>query len=116
VTNAFKYSPEPEPIEVQVRCDERSVLLRVVDHGPGIPAHERDRVFERFARLEGGAARPGLGLGLYIVRIISENHGGCVRVEETPGGGATFVVELPLAGHVIEGEMVIDQDAAAAGS
>lgn len=107
VTNAFKYSPEPTPIEVQVTCDDNHVFLRVVDQGPGVPAHERDRVFERFARLDGGSARPGLGLGLYIVRIISENHGGCVRVEETPGGGATFVVELPLAGWVVDGEMVL---------
>jgi two-component system OmpR family sensor kinase len=107
VTNAFKYSPEPAPIEVQVTCDDSHVFLRVVDHGPGVPAEERDRVFERFARLDGGSARPGLGLGLYIVRIISENHGGCVRVEETPGGGATFVVELPLAGWVVDGETVL---------
>jgi signal transduction histidine kinase len=107
VTNAYKYSPEPDPILVRVTCDDEHARLEVVDHGPGIPAVERDHVFERFARLENGAGRPGVGLGLYIVNIISHNHGGTARVEETPGGGATFVMELPLAGHVVDGEMVL---------
>jgi two-component system OmpR family sensor kinase len=107
VTNAYKYSPEPDPIVVRVRCDTEHAYLEVIDHGPGIPAEDRDHVFERFARLENGAGRPGVGLGLYIVNIISHNHGGTVRVEETPGGGATFVIELPLAGEVVDGEMVL---------
>jgi len=107
VTNAYKYSPEPEPILVRIRCDEHSALLEVVDHGPGIPAEERDMVFERFAQLHGGEGRSGIGLGLYIVSIIAHNHGGSARVEETPGGGATFVVELPLTGTMIDGEFVL---------
>jgi two-component system sensor histidine kinase MprB len=89
---------------VRVRCDETNALLEVVDHGPGIPAEDREHVFERFARLANTASRPGLGLGLYIVSIIAHNHGGEALVEETPGGGATFVIRLPLAGHVVEGE------------
>jgi len=107
VTNAYKYSPEPEPILVRIRCDEHNALLEVVDHGPGIPAEERDMVFERFAQLHGGEGRSGIGLGLYIVSIIAHNHGGSARVEETPGGGATFVVELPLTGTMIDGEFVL---------
>jgi signal transduction histidine kinase len=107
VTNAYKYSPEPEPILVRIRCDEKSAFLEVVDHGPGIPEDERDHVFERFAQLQGGETRAGIGLGLYIVSIIARNHGGSARVEETPGGGATFVVELPLTGMMVDGEFVV---------
>lgn len=109
VTNAYKYSHEPDPIVVRVRCDETDALLEVVDHGPGVPEDERERVFERFERLENGVGRPGVGLGLYIVNIIAANHGGSARVEETPGGGATFVMQLPLAGHVVDGELTLNE-------
>lgn len=97
VTNAYKYSPEDDPILVRLRCDDTDAFLEVVDQGPGIPEDDRDLVFERFARLATTKGRPGLGLGLYIVSIIAHNHGGAAYVEETPGGGATFVVRLPLA-------------------
>jgi signal transduction histidine kinase len=105
VTNAYKYSPDTDPVLVRVRCDETHAFLEVVDHGPGIPDEDRAHVFERFARLANTAGRPGLGLGLYIVSIIAHNHGGDALVEQTPGGGATFVVKLPLAGHVVDGEI-----------
>jgi two-component system OmpR family sensor kinase len=109
VTNAYKYAPDPEPILVRVRCDDQNAFVEVVDRGPGIPAEERERVFERFERLENGAGRPGVGLGLYIVNIITHNHGGSVHVEETPGGGATFVMQLPLAGELVDGEIVLNE-------
>ena len=108
VTNAFKYAPETEPIVVKVRCVGSRVRLEVIDHGPGVPESERTRVFERFARVQSTSERPGVGLGLYIVNIIARNHGGFARVEETPGGGATFVVDLPLAGHLVNGDIVLD--------
>lgn len=107
VTNAYKYSPDPEPIVVRIRCDEKTAYLEVVDHGPGIPVEDREHVFERFARLHAGPGRAGVGLGLYIVNIIVTNHGGSVHIEGTPGGGATFVVELPLVGTMIDGEFVL---------
>lgn len=110
VTNAYKYSPDPDPILVRLRCDDEHAYLEVIDHGPGIPAEEREHAFERFARLENGAGRPGVGLGLYIVNIIARNHGGVARVTETPGGGATFVVELPRAGDFVDGEVVLDHE------
>jgi signal transduction histidine kinase len=103
VTNAYKYSPESDPVLVRVRCDDTDAFLEVVDHGPGIPEDDRTHVFERFARLANTAGRPGLGLGLYIVSIIAHNHGGEAHVEETPGGGATFAVRLPLAGETHDG-------------
>jgi len=107
VTNAYKYSPDPDAIVVRIRCDEKNAFMEVVDHGPGIPSEERDHVFERFARLHVGEGRQGVGLGLYIVNIIARNHGGSVHVEETPGGGATFVVTLPLVGTMVDGEFVL---------
>jgi two-component system sensor histidine kinase KdpD len=72
------------------------VELRVVDHGPGIPAADRERVFELFQRLGDGRAE-GTGMGLAICRGIVSALGGTIRVEPTPGGGATFVVALPVA-------------------
>jgi signal transduction histidine kinase len=95
ITNAFKYAPDNEPITVRVTCVGDITRLMVEDHGPGVPAEDHDRIFDRYTRLDGASGRPGIGLGLYIVRVISENHGGSVHVEETEGGGATFVVELP---------------------
>jgi two-component system sensor histidine kinase KdpD len=74
------------------------VEVRVVDHGPGIPVPERERVFDQFYRLKGGGRRPkGTGMGLAICRGILDALAGEVRVETTPGGGATFVVTLPVA-------------------
>lgn len=103
VTNAYKYAPPSSPIEVIVAAEDDHATIRVVDHGPGIPADERSRVFERLERLENGTSRPGIGLGLYIVQTIARNHGGSACAEETPGGGATFIIDLPLAGKSLDG-------------
>jgi two-component system sensor histidine kinase KdpD len=86
------------PVQVVARRVGDSVELRVVDHGPGIPGPERERVFDQFYRLKGGGRRPeGTGMGLAICRGIVEAHGGTLRVESTPGGGATFVLTLPVS-------------------
>ncbi|RYX96566.1 MAG: HAMP domain-containing histidine kinase [Comamonadaceae bacterium] len=72
-------------------------VIRVNDRGPGVPAGQRERIFEPFYRLPGASEREGgVGLGLALVRSISERHGGTVRCEARPGGGASFIVELPL--------------------
>jgi two-component system OmpR family sensor kinase len=68
----------------------------VSDHGPGIAPEERARVFERFHR-SASASGPGAGLGLAIARAIVETHGGRISATDTPGGGATLVVELPIS-------------------
>ena len=75
------------------------VLLTVDDDGPGVPAAERERIFERFVRLDEARARDagGSGLGLAIVRAIAEAEGGSVGVEDSPLGGARFSVVLPAA-------------------
>ncbi len=77
--------------------DEPMVIVRVVDHGPGVPADERDRIFDRFRRGHDARRRAGSGLGLAIVRQAAHAHRGTVTVEDTPGGGATFVLRLPVA-------------------
>jgi two-component system, OmpR family, sensor histidine kinase KdpD len=84
------------PVQVVARQAGADVELRVIDHGPGIPGPERERVFDQFYRLKGGGKRPeGTGMGLAICRGIVQAHGGSLRVETTPGGGATFVLTLP---------------------
>jgi len=84
------------PVQVIARQAGEVVELRVIDHGPGIPGPERERVFDQFYRLKGGGKRPeGTGMGLAICRGIVQAHGGNLRVETTPGGGATFVLTLP---------------------
>ena len=72
-------------------------VIAVNDRGPGVPPNQRERIFEPFYRLPGASEREGgVGLGLALVKSISERHGGTVRCEARPGGGATFVVELPI--------------------
>ena len=79
---------------IGLEVDADQVRLTVADHGPGIPAAERDAVFGRFSRGANAAGLPGSGLGLAIVAATAHSHGGDVRVADTPGGGATFVVRL----------------------
>jgi len=86
------------PVQVVARQAGGTVELRVADHGPGIPGPERERIFDQFYRLKGGGRRPeGTGMGLAICRGIVEAHGGRLRVETTPGGGASFVLTLPVS-------------------
>ncbi|MFW2339808.1 MAG: sensor histidine kinase, partial [Acidimicrobiia bacterium] len=99
IGNAVAYAPKPSPIELIVRQEAEEVEVLVVDHGLGIPEAERERVFDRFARPDRARDRShgGAGLGLAIVREVVLSHGGEVRIHETPGGGATVEIVLPLA-------------------
>ena len=78
------------------RGPDGAARFAVRDDGPGVPAAEAARIFERFYRVQ-PAAQPGTGLGLAIVRAIAEVHGGKVTVTSAPGAGATFVFQLPRA-------------------
>jgi two-component system sensor histidine kinase MprB len=89
--NAAKHSPDGTVVEIGLRAG----ALTVRDHGPGIPAADRDHVFDRFYRGSGARGRPGSGLGLAIVRQVAETHGGTISVDEAPGGGARFELRLP---------------------
>jgi signal transduction histidine kinase len=84
---------------VELSTDDAEVVLIVDDDGPGIPVDERERVFDRFTRLDDGRARDagGLGLGLSMVKVITEQHGGTVSIEDAPLGGARVRVRLPAA-------------------
>lgn len=94
LTNADKYSPAGEPVEVGLSRDGERVVLTVDDRGPGIPEADRERVFQWSERLERDAELPGSGFGLPLVREIVEAHGGSVAVLDAPGGGTRVRVEL----------------------
>ena len=96
--NAAKYAPDGSPVEVRARRDGTRLVLAVLDRGPGVPAAERERIFEPFHRPPGTPPDVrGTGLGLSIARGLAEAQGGVVRYEPRPGGGSAFVLELPGA-------------------
>jgi two-component system sensor histidine kinase KdpD len=94
--NAARFSPQGAPIKVAACRWQSSVEVRIADRGPGIPAGEREQVFESFWRRDRGEGRGGSGLGLTIARAIVMAHRGRMRIEDTPGGGATVVFSLPV--------------------
>ncbi len=96
--NALVHTPPGTPVEVAVSSGPREVTLTVRDHGPGIPEDAREHLFERFYRREGGRERgkAGAGLGLAIVHGMVHAHHGRIAVSGAAGGGAEFVVTLPV--------------------
>ena len=90
---------DPGPLALRAAQVGGFVEIRVVDHGPGVPASDQLRIFDAFRRLREspGGRQSGAGLGLTIARGFVEAHGGDLRVETTNGGGATFVVSLPIS-------------------
>jgi len=101
VANAIKFTPAGRRVEVRVGWraaadgERREAELVVADDGPGVPVADRERIFESGARLARDASVPGQGIGLSVCRDVAAQHGGSIRVEDTAGGGATFVVALP---------------------
>ncbi|MBI2892275.1 MAG: PAS domain S-box protein [Deltaproteobacteria bacterium] len=95
--NARKYTPPASPVEVRLSRENGSATLEVTDHGPGIGEADQERLFARFFRSASESTRlqPGLGLGLYICKVIAEAHHGTIGVRSVPGSGATFFVTLP---------------------
>ena len=95
--NAVVHTPDGTPIDVNLSARDGHAIIDVVDHGPGIPAGQVERIFERFHRADPGRSRDqgGSGLGLSIASAIVTAHGGTINVRDTPGGGATFSIELP---------------------
>jgi signal transduction histidine kinase len=105
LTNALKYSPDDQPVEVHIEVRGACGRVAVRDWGPGLPRQAQARIWERFQRVEGilstgGAV--GLGLGLHICKTIVERHGGEVGVRSAPGKGSTFWFALPLVPTALE--------------
>jgi two-component system, OmpR family, sensor histidine kinase SenX3 len=98
VENAVNYSPEQTRVAIGVGRSADLVEVSVTDQGIGIPERDRDRIFERFYRVDPARSREtgGTGLGLSIVKHVVQNHGGEIRVWSVEGSGSTFTIRLPL--------------------
>ena len=95
IDNALRYTPPGGRVDVELSRQDRFALISVSDSGPGIPASERGRVFERFYRISGADA-PGSGLGLAIVKQVVELHGGRIELDQSSAGGLAVRILLPL--------------------
>lgn len=94
IDNAIRYGREGGRVAVQLRREGEGAVVTVEDDGPGLPEGMEDRVFERFWRADPSRSTPGTGIGLSIVRSVAEAHGGSVRAENRPEGGAKFEFRL----------------------
>jgi signal transduction histidine kinase len=100
VDNALRYSPSPAPVRLSVEATAVSLVLHVVDRGPGVKPAEREAIFGRFVRGKAAVNTRGSGIGLAVVQLLMEAMGGLVMVTDAPGGGADFQLHLPLfKGH-----------------
>jgi len=97
IDNALKYTPPGGQVTVGARTEAGAAVLEVRDSGPGVPAAEQPRIWERLYRGDQSRSQRGLGLGLSLVRAIVEAHGGKAEVRNAPDGGAIFTLRLPLA-------------------
>jgi PAS domain S-box-containing protein len=102
VSNAVKYSPKDEPIDITVETGPDAVLISVTDNGPGIPPEARERIFERFERLADSPTQTGTGLGLYIARRLAASMGAELTIAPAIGGGSTFTLRLRSARQLAE--------------
>ena len=96
ISNAIKYSPAGSPTEVIARREPGWLVVQVRDHGIGIPAKDRERLFERYFRGSNATSIAGTGVGLHLVSLVVGLHQGEVFVESLEGVGSRFVVRLPV--------------------
>jgi len=95
VANALVHSGSAAEVVVRAGRSDTSILLSVVDCGTGVPPAEQERIFQPGVRVD--SKRPGSGIGLAVARAIAEAHGGTLTVDASPGGGATFTLQIPVA-------------------
>jgi len=101
--NAVQHTREGDRIALGSALQDGHARLWVADTGPGVPAAERERIFDRFARGSGARRSQGAGLGLAIVQAIAEAHGGRVDLQSTrPDAGATFIVTIPTRAPTVQ--------------
>ena len=93
--NALKYTPASAHVRIDATTATDRVVLRIADTGPGVKDHDQERLFAPFQRLGDVPQQDGVGLGLAVAHGLTEAMGGTIATEETPGGGLTFVLELP---------------------
>jgi signal transduction histidine kinase len=96
LSNALKYTPSGGDVRLSVRAGPAEVEIEVADRGPGIPDDLKSSLFEKFGSVEAkrGGTRKGFGLGLYLVKLVAQGHGGAVSVADRPGGGSVFRMTL----------------------
>lgn len=96
IDNAFKYSDEGHPVRITAFSDKNKVIIKVCDQGYGIPADQKERIFERFYRFDegNGSNNSGFGLGLALVQSIVTSMGGVIDIQDNPGGGTCFIISL----------------------
>lgn len=98
ISNASHFSSAGQTIEVQLSSTKKGkgYTIAVIDHGPGVPKELQEDIFDKFRTTQASKGM-GLGLGLYLCKKIMELHSGSIRIEDTPGGGASFILSLPKA-------------------
>lgn len=98
IDNALKYAPGSNVVTVRADRENGAIVVRVVDHGPGVTPEDQGRIFERFVRGSTARGRPirGSGIGLALVKHIAESHGGRAWVVSSTGHGATFAISIPV--------------------
>ncbi|GAA1734401.1 sensor histidine kinase [Microbacterium paludicola] len=97
LANADRFSPDQGAVRIQTEAENRRGRILIVDHGPGVPAERQGEMFAPFQRMGDTDNTTGLGLGLALSRGFTEGMGGTLTTDDTPGGGLTMVVELPLS-------------------
>jgi len=97
IENATKFSSAEDEITLSARAQDDWVTVSIHDNGPGIPAGDQDRIFDKFTRLRGSKRPGGLGVGLAFCRLAVEGHGGRIWVESEKESGTTFFFTLPVA-------------------
>ena len=116
LSNAFKFTPDGGTVRVSVSADDVSARIAVRDSGPGIPAADLARIFDRFHRARTAGSQPGTGIGLALARELVVLHGGSIAVESEEGFGSTFTIILRMGRAHLSPEQIVDDDSGIAWS